>query len=131
MKTILVVDDDADIQEALVDALGDVGFAVVCAAAGGEALQLLRAGPPPDLILLDLRMSGVDGFEFRAAQLRDPALARIPTIVLTADRQAGARRDELNAACFLQKPVTLDDLLSAIERCSPVFGEIAAPPSSS
>jgi CheY-like chemotaxis protein len=130
MKTILVVDDDRDVQEALVDALGDAGFAVVCAGAGGEALQLLGSGPPPDLILLDLRMPGVDGFQFRAAQLRDPALAQIPTIVLTADRQAGGRQGELRADGFLEKPIALDALLSAIERCS-IAGatERSSPPS--
>src|SRR5689334_6104245 len=82
MDTILVVDDDEDILEALRDLLRDEGYDVVAARDGRTALERLRGGLRPRLILLDLMMPTMNGYEFRREQRADPALAGIPTIVV-------------------------------------------------
>src|SRR5207249_387698 len=82
--TVLVVEDDFDLRDALVPILEYEGHRVVSAANGREALDWLHAMPPPSLILLDLMMPVMNGEEFRAEQLRDPALASIPGVILSA-----------------------------------------------
>src|SRR5580765_7790969 len=83
--SILLVEDDFDMRDALIPILEYAGHHVVGAANGREALEQLRAGPKPSLILLDLMMPVMNGTEFRAEQLRDPALASIPVVVVSAD----------------------------------------------
>ena len=114
--TVLVVDDDFDVRDTLSDVLRDAGYLVVSAADGREALALMRSGPLPDLVVLDLMMPNMNGYEFRAAQRLDPELSSVPVVVLTADRQVHGRREELEAAAYLFKPTRIDDLLAAIER---------------
>src|ERR1043166_6147962 len=81
-EPILVVEDDPDVREALVLLLEREGYAVTSVNNGQEALEQLRATPSA-LILLDLMLPVMDGFEFRVHQLQDPALARVPVIVLS------------------------------------------------
>jgi CheY-like chemotaxis protein len=114
--TLLLVEDDHDVRDAIVDVLRDEGYELVCASDGQEALDLLRGGLSPALILLDLMMPGMDGFGFRAEQQRDPALSRIPVVVLTADRHAGQRARDLGAEGYLAKPMRLEALISMIRR---------------
>jgi CheY-like chemotaxis protein len=113
---VLVVEDDADILRALVQVLQDEGHTVRAAENGLVALAALRApgARPPCVILLDLMMPVMDGWAFRAAQLRDPALAGIPVIVLTADGSAVEKAALMNCAGALRKPVELATLLGAI-----------------
>src|SRR6185436_12323698 len=85
---ILLVEDDFDVRDALIPILEYEGHRVVGAASGQEALDRLRSGAKPSLILLDLMMPGMSGMEFRAEQLRDPALASIPVVVVSADPAA-------------------------------------------
>jgi CheY-like chemotaxis protein len=114
---ILVVDDDAAIREALTAVLEDEGYAVRTAANGRDALQLLRAGGPrPALILLDLTMPVMSGGEFREEQRRDPALAQIPVVVLSADRSVQAKAAAVQAQGYLAKPVEIDVLLETVSR---------------
>ncbi|PLS79555.1 MAG: response regulator, partial [Chloroflexi bacterium] len=83
--TILVVDDDSGIREALTDILEDEGYAVRSACDGQAALDLLRQqAEPPALVLLDLMMPRMNGWQFRSEQRRDPALANIPVVVISA-----------------------------------------------
>ena len=83
----MVVDDDHDIRESFASLLTDAGMEVTVAQNGREALAVLRSSdPPPCLIFLDLMMPVMDGFEFRQEQCRDPGLATIPVIVITAGR---------------------------------------------
>lgn len=111
--SILVIDDDETVRETLRDFLSDEGYASVLAADGSQALELLRSGRPrPSLIILDLGMPNMDGWQFRACQMRDPALAEIPVIVATADRGALVA----GAAAVLRKPLDLRHLASAVER---------------
>jgi CheY-like chemotaxis protein len=119
-KFVLVVDDDPDIRESLETVLGIHGHPVATAADGSEAIELLRREPgPPCLILLDLMMPGMNGFEFRAELEADPTYAKIPVIIITGagvlvDEKAGALRAEV-----LRKPFDLKALLSTVKRFCP------------
>jgi CheY-like chemotaxis protein len=111
MVSVLVVDDESDIREAVSEVLEDEGFIVHGAGDGAEGLRKARAHHP-DVVLLDLMMPGMNGWEFRAAQRSDPELSEIPVIILSAlGRVAG-----MDAAGFIQKPFDLEDLLSAVRR---------------
>jgi CheY-like chemotaxis protein len=117
MDTILVVDDDADIRETMHLILADEGFRVVSASDGEEALAVLRSGVRPRLILLDLMMPVLNGWQFREVQLSDPVLSKIPVIVISADSNLRQKMTAIGAA-FLRKPLDMDQLLAAIARVS-------------
>ncbi len=123
---ILLVDDDAALRSALAEVLEERGYEVACAGDGREALEALGRRPAPSVILLDLAMPVMDGWAFRAAQRRDPRLAAIPTIVLSASLGAdGASVDRLAPAAALSKPFELNRLLEALRRVCAV-GDVAA-----
>jgi signal transduction histidine kinase len=113
-RTLLVVEDDADIREALDGLLSMEGFHVSGCSNGREALDWLRASPKPDLILLDLMMPVMDGWQFRVAQKDDPELASIPVLALSADSTAKAAA--IDAEAYLKKPVDYDTLIDTIDR---------------
>ncbi len=119
-KCVLIVDDDDDIRETITIVLEDEGYSVASAANGEEALAYLRAGTTslPQLILLDLMMPVMDGIEFRAEQQKDPRLAAIPVVVITASGNATARAKTMRANAMIQKPIALDTLLATIEMCA-------------
>jgi CheY-like chemotaxis protein len=111
--TILVVDDDADLRQSLVDLLEDEGYRTQAAASGREALAVLRGQDLPQLIILDLMMPDLNGWQFRDIQSTDPRLAAIPVLVVTAGRKMA---QELVGPEVLFKPFSLDDLLAKVER---------------
>ena len=112
---VLVIDDDADIRFAAVRLLQSDGYTAVAAENGREALGLLRCGVRPQLILLDLGMPVMDGFAFRAAQLADSALARIPVVVVSAEGpRVSKAAKELRAVATVEKPVDGDELLDLV-----------------
>jgi CheY-like chemotaxis protein len=118
---ILIVDDDMEIRSALRDVLEDEGYAVAEASDGSEALRELKAPTRSDeqlpcVILLDLMMPVMDGWQFRAAQVQDPRLTKIPVVILTADLNARQKTAALNVSRTLTKPVKLDVLLSTIQQ---------------
>ncbi|XYI00123.1 response regulator [Sorangium sp. So ce1128] len=113
-RTILVIEDDQGVMSALIEVLSDEGYEVMTAANGAEALAMLREGPPPSLIVLDLMMPVMDGYAFRAEQLRTPAIAGVPVVVFTAG--AAPRAAELGHVDILKKPVRLRALLDVIGR---------------
>lgn len=115
-RAVLVVDDDPYIREALAEVLQDEGYPVATARDGEEALDRLGRGPAPALILLDLRMPGMSGWELRRRLLADPALAEIPVVLLSADSRLEEAQAVLGAAGSLRKPPSLDDLLAAVGR---------------
>jgi CheY-like chemotaxis protein len=117
-EPILVVEDDADVRETLVLVLESEGFDVRAARDGREALEVLRGGFRPRLILLDLMMPVMNGWEFRAEMKRDPELASIPVVFVSALEPAPDRAAALDAAGFLHKPFDLDELLETVERVS-------------
>jgi CheY-like chemotaxis protein len=114
-RQVMVVDDDADIRETLGDLLVDEGYEVESAAGGREALELLRNGARPGVILLDLMMPEMNGWQFRAAQLDDPALAGVPVVVVSALSDVAGRASALGVP-YLAKPIDLDQLLSTVAR---------------
>jgi CheY-like chemotaxis protein len=115
-ETVLIVDDDPEVREALGRLLEDDGWAVTTAADGQEALARLQQAPPPALILLDLMLPVMDGFEFRVRQLEDPQTAGIPVIVFSAGRDTD-KLASLRAAASLTKPIDPDALLAIVARC--------------
>jgi CheY-like chemotaxis protein len=83
---VLVVDDDARLRSLYLDALSESGHLVSIAIDGADALDRLHEGTHPCVVLTDLRMPRMDGFELSRAMSQDPQLASIPTVVLTGDR---------------------------------------------
>jgi serine/threonine protein kinase len=123
-RPILVVDDNAAVRESLSEILEGQGYAVAAAANGREALDLLRNGPRPGLILLDLLMPVMDGWQFLQEYKQDPALASIPVVIISAADESQARAIALGAADYLQKPVKPDELSSKVQGfVSPASGE--------
>ena|SRR6185436_11468343 len=115
---ILVVEDDFDIRDALTQILEEEGYTVRSAANGREALDTVGNGTIPSLILLDLMMPVMNGWQFRAEQLKDARLASVPVLVISADPHLRAKIDAMGDVGFLKKPIHLDDLLSAVAgRC--------------
>jgi CheY-like chemotaxis protein len=112
---ILVVEDHQVTREALAMLLTDVGYNVVEAANGREALATLSNGARPDVILLDLMMPVMDGWEFMKRQRRDWRLCTIPTIVITGVASHDPRCLEMPIVRFLPKPCSPEQLMAAIE----------------
>ena len=121
-REVLVVEDDTDLRESLSQALRDHGFGVTPATNGQQALDLLRAGARPSVILLDLMMPGLNGWQLAAALRRDAGLAQIPQVVISACM------DETEQAVLalppddcLRKPFHIRILIEALERhCEPL-----------
>jgi signal transduction histidine kinase len=111
---ILLVEDDFEVQAIVSQLLEVKGYEVSSAPDGRKALEKLRAGELPNLIILDLMMPVMDGWQFRVEQRRDPKLAEIPVVVLSADSSAKAAA--VDAAAFLRKPVQLSVLIDKIEQ---------------
>ena len=116
--TVFIVEDDADTREMLGRFLELEGFAVEMAANGEQALQQLSRGVRANVILLDLMMPVMDGWQFRQEQARRAELASIPVIVVSA---AGRDRiARIDADSYLSKPVDLEELLERVTRyCRP------------
>jgi len=116
-KSILVVEDDAATRDAVALVLKDEGYSVTGVANSQDALLHLRQTAPPNLILLDLMMPIMNGWEFRKQQTQDPALKSIPMLVISADGAVPQKAAALGAKDYLLKPIDLDKLLEAVQRC--------------
>jgi CheY-like chemotaxis protein len=116
--TVFIVEDDVDTREMLGRFLELEGYRVESAANGKLALEQLDAGAPACVILLDLMMPVMDGWQFRREQAQHAALADIPVIVVSA---AGRERiQQIDADGYLSKPVDLDELLTKVTHyCCP------------
>lgn len=113
-KLIMVVEDDTMIRETLKYVLEMEGFRAVVVGNGREALDYLKSSTSrPDLILLDLMMPIMNGYEFRAEQLKDHDLSNIPTVVVSADRSFHQNPQE-GFFKTLKKPIELDELLKVL-----------------
>jgi DNA-binding response OmpR family regulator len=110
---VLVVDDDAIIRRFLVEALTDDGYEVREAGDGGQALAILGDWRP-NLIVLDLMMPVLDGWEFLAQQRHLAHLADIPVLVLSAAHRV--QDTALDAAAVFAKPFDLDEVLASAKR---------------
>jgi len=113
---ILIVDDDTDVRCALSEMLEEEGFAVEGVRDGREALARLRAGTVhPAVILLDLLMPGMDGWDFRNEQMRDPQLATVPVVVVSASGfSRESIRTQFRPAAYVEKPIERTALLDVI-----------------
>lgn len=120
VRRVLIVEDDEALREALSDALSGEGFSVAAAADGLEALDLLRLseGPNPSVILLDLMMPRMNGWQFRAAQQTDERISGIPVVVLSAVPQLAQEAESLGLprGSWIRKPVPLANLLAILAR---------------
>lgn len=116
--SILLVDDDPNIRDALVENLTDEGYCVHAVGNGQEALDWLEGQvDPPGVVLLDLMMPVMDGHAFLAAREASPLLAGVPVVVISASCDwDGIDRNRVRAC--LPKPIALDRLLSAIDACA-------------
>ncbi len=109
---VAVIEDDEDIRELVVQLLADSGFESVGFADGRAALAALRQpGAAPAVILLDLEMPGMTGWEFRREQLRDPLLAHVPVVVAS-----GADPSSIEADAYLAKPYETAALCQVLAR---------------
>jgi CheY-like chemotaxis protein len=118
-SAVLVVEDDPDMRAITVELLTLKGYVALAAKNGEEALRLLTEHRPA-LVLLDLMMPVMDGWQFRAAQrkLSDRQLACVPVVLLTAVPGAQRHRRELGAVTVIEKPVTdFDELVETVRRC--------------
>jgi CheY-like chemotaxis protein len=125
---VLLVEDDVDTREALEEVLASTGYDVLAAPNGFEALGLLRGEQSRtrrsgggvvgvvDVVILDLMMPVMSGWDFRAEQLADPMLSAIPVLLMSAGAHLEAVSDELEAADYITKPVEVPDLLGKVAR---------------
>jgi CheY-like chemotaxis protein len=111
-RRLLLVDDDTDLREALADILADEGFEVVQAEDGAAALDLLRSGVAADLILLDLMMPVMDGYDFLSVYDGDRSRPLVPIFIVTAGSEPDVAR--LGARPVFRKPIDLPRLLAAL-----------------
>lgn len=114
-ETILVVDDDPGVLSIVRECLLEVGYRVITAPNGLAALETLRLGTSPDLILLDVRMSVMGGYAFRERQLEDARFAQIPVVVMSGTENCAEAAVAMGASGALQKPMGIPELVSAVE----------------
>jgi CheY-like chemotaxis protein len=117
LTTVLVVDDDAEIRQALAELLEDEDYGVRLAANGKEALELVSAGLRPDVILLDVMMPVMDGWHFLSARLKYPELVEVPIIIISAGQEAEREAHKVGVFEVAKKPLHVDDLIRRIEDC--------------
>jgi CheY-like chemotaxis protein len=119
-RVVLVVEDDPDARDAITAILDDAGYDALGAANGLEALgQLGDHKGRCDLILLDLLMPVMNGWDFRRKQRETPAFAQIPVLLMSAGAHMATVSGELNAAGYVTKPVEMSDLLAVVQQHCP------------
>jgi len=111
---VLVVEDDAELREMMAQMLMLEGLPTSTAVNGREALEYLQGDDKPDVILLDLMMPVMDGWEFRRQLQADKTLAGIPVVVLSALDQS--RAGDVGARAELEKPLDFDRMLGLVRR---------------
>lgn len=114
---ILIVEDDRYIRKALARLLESEGYVVDVAENGQQALDNLhQAAELPQLIILDLMMPVLDGFQFRERQARLPRLAGIPVVIMTADGHIDAKKMRIGAVAALRKPADVEEILKTVKQ---------------
>lgn len=114
-RTVLLVEDDPDVRESLAMLLKLHGVRVVTAADGAEALDWMRRVGPPGLVLLDLMMPVMNGWQLRAAMLGDPSLARVPVVILSGADDVEGAAAALGAAAYLRKPLDFSQVRRLVD----------------
>jgi CheY-like chemotaxis protein len=118
-EPILVIEDHEDVREGIAIALALHGYAVETAANGLQALLKLHAGLHPSLIIMDLIMPIMNGFEFREHQLADPHLRGIPLIAYSGITDPRETAQHLGATAYLHKPVDMEQFAAVVRQCCP------------
>jgi CheY-like chemotaxis protein len=109
---ILLAEDDEDLREAMVETLNDAGYTVEAVGNGRDAIEWLEgADTPPKLILLDLMMPVMDGWQFLEKREKTPKVASVPVVVLSA---SGSFESPNQTVAFMRKPVALKPLLAIV-----------------
>ena len=114
LGTVLVVEDDYDVRDAIGSFLEASGYNVQCAANGEEGLRLLQDAPMPVVVLLDMVMPGMDGLSFLRWQRAHAALRDIPVILLSGVVRSEVALADLQPTACLTKPVDGDELIAAV-----------------
>jgi CheY-like chemotaxis protein len=115
MSGVLIVEDDSEIRELVAEMLADCGYPVLTASNGQEALERLKACARPCIILLDLMMPVMDGWQLRAELLADPELADVPVVVVSGAADIHRSSASLRAVKVLTKPVRWPALLECVQ----------------
>ena len=113
-KTVLIIEDDHDIRETFKQLLELEGYTVATASNGKEGIDILNKMQSPCLILLDLMMPVMNGWEFLSAQKADERLSKIPVVVVTAVGKESA--ESPSATGYIKKPVELEVLLETVKQ---------------
>ena len=117
LNHILLIEDDKDILEVLKDLLESEGYVISCAENGKVAMNFLSASNElPDLILVDLMMPLMNGFEFCQRIVEIDRLKSIPVIVMSADGHIEKKKEQLNVCEYLKKPLDLENVLETISK---------------
>jgi CheY-like chemotaxis protein len=118
MSTVLIVEDDRDSRDMLCTWLQQHGYATLTAADGQEALEKLKHAPDSlSLILLDLMMPGMTGWQFRTSQRADRRFRKVPVVVMTAHPNPAGEAEWLDPEDVLLKPIDLQAVLNVVSRC--------------
>jgi chemosensory pili system protein ChpA (sensor histidine kinase/response regulator) len=121
--TVLIVEDDDVAREAMKALLENDGYRVATAGDGQEAFERLRSGLNPQVIVLDIEMPRMDGFQLRRVLRQEPRLALIPVVVYSGDADLSAVADGCDADAYLHKPFDIDRLRVLLARlCAPRDG---------
>src|SRR5262245_7068403 len=111
---ILLVEDDFVLRSSLSELLASEGFRVDCCADGRDAFHRLHHPPKPDLIMLDIMLPYLDGFELRALQRKSPGVANIPVVVISAYDLDPQSVTELDLPLAFRKPLDIEKLLAKL-----------------
>jgi len=114
--SVLVVEDDPELLNSLSEVLESEGYRVACARHGLEALGRLRGGARPSVILLDLMMPIMNGWQFRYEQRQDSDLSKIPVVVVSAKSDSRQHAEWLEADGYISKPIDLNVLFGTLSR---------------
>ena len=114
--SVLVVEDDPELLHSLSEVLQSEGYRVARARHGLEALARLRGGARPSVILLDLMMPIMNGWQFRYEQRQDSDLSKIPVVVVSAKSDSRQHAEWLEADGYISKPIDLDVLFGTLSR---------------
>jgi CheY-like chemotaxis protein len=115
-KTILIVDDEADVRNTLSEALELDGYKTIVVSGGRDALKVLKGPEKPSLIFLDLMMPEMDGFEFIRTRDLNSEMVGIPIVVISASGRLDTKLAGCNVKGYLKKPIDLYDLLETAEK---------------
>jgi CheY-like chemotaxis protein len=113
---VLIVDDDHDTLTAISETLEMEGHRTTCVSNGQVALEYLRTGAATCVILLDLMMPAMNGWQFREQQLQETVLAGVPLVLITADANPEIKAAELSADRYLRKPLKPEQLIAAVAK---------------